>query len=206
MLVFSAVPCIIQYSSSEHHIIIPQTHGLIIAGQWALPLSVELLPTATGSYAGVIRSAVGSLNREINVCSTIGPWGLSQTREEPEPCDTRAASLSSCLCSVFSPPDLHLSLFLSSSSSSSAVICFPSLYVPPSLSVLLSFSLAPVCSFSLNLRAGTYKNQKASITNEWLFPKMTGEYSKKEEKSWEEKSIKMEGSEGRAPLFLGLGN
>lgn len=174
MLVFSAVPCIIQYTNSEHHIIIPQTHGLIIAGQWALPLSVELLPTATGSYAGVIRSAVGSLNREINVCSTIGPRGLSQTREEPEPCTTRAASLSSCLFSMLSPPpDLHLPLFLSSSSSSSAVICLPSLYihVPPSLSLLLvplaflSFSLALVCSFSLNLRAEPYKDQRASITN-----------------------------------------
>ncbi len=205
MLVFSAVPCIIQYSSSEHHIIIPQTHGLIIAGQWALPLSVELLPTATGSYAGVIRSAVGSLNREINVCSTIGPWGLSQPREEPEPCDTRFSFFLLIFCFLF-PPRSPSFLFLSSSSSSSAVICFPSLYAPPSLSVLLSFSLAPVCSFSLNLRAETYKNQRASITNEWLFPKMTGEYSKKEEKSWEEKSIKMEGSEGRAPLFLGLGN
>ncbi len=145
MLVFSAVPCIIQYTNSKHHIIIPQTHGLIIAGQWALPLSVELLPTATGSYAGVIRSAVGSLNREINVCSTIGPRGLSQTREEPEPCTTRAASLSSCLFSLLSlPPDLHLSLFLSSSSSSSAVICLPSLsiYVHPFL-----FSLCPWLSF-----------------------------------------------------------
>lgn len=129
MLVYSAVPCIIQYTSSEHHIIIPQTHGLIIARQWALPLSVELLPTATGSYAGVIRSAVGSLNREINVCSTIGPRGMSQTREEPEPCDTRAASLFFLLIFCFLPPDFHLSLFLSSSSSSSAVICFPSLYM-----------------------------------------------------------------------------
>ncbi len=110
MLVFSAVPCIIQYTNSKHHIIIPQTHGLIIAGQWALPLSVELLPTATGSYAGVIRSAVGSLNREINVCSTIGPgdWarpGKSQSRVLQEPLLFLPAYF---LCCLFPPISIFL--------------------------------------------------------------------------------------------------
>lgn len=143
------------FSSSLHYSVHQQwvpyypasdTHGLIIARQWALPLSVALLPTATGSYAGVIRSAVGSLNREINVCSTIGPRGLRQTREEPELCATRASSLSSCLVSLLSL-SLHLHFSLIRSTSSSSFCCNPS-----SLSFYMHlhsflFSLCPWLSF-----------------------------------------------------------